>query len=260
MNSETIAILTLAAYAAMAVVGVILYFRSIPLSFGASVLTICVRIYAALMFHRRTNRRCPFPEGPAIILANHRSPVDPILLWMHSHLTPYGSRKLNLIDFMMAGEYADIPFVGALTRSLRAIPVERSGRDLAPTREALRRLEAGHWLGIFPEGCINRGTDLLEADSGIAWLALRAKVPVYPVFIHNAPQGRNMLEPFFTLCRVRVVYGDPIDLSEYYGKRKSQVVLREVTELMMTRLAELGGVRYGGPNAIPFDEAMAVSA
>ena len=51
-----------------------------------------------------------------------------------------------------------------------------------------------------------------------------------------------MVAPFLTRGQVRVRYGDPIDLSEYYDQRPKGRVLEEVTELMMTRLAELGGV------------------
>ena len=91
---------------------------------------------------------------------------------------------------------------------------------------------------------------ILGVDGGgsktVAWLALRADVPVFPVFIHDSPQGESMIDPFRTRCRVRVTYGDPIDLSAYRGRRKSRELLQEVTTLLMERLAELGGVSYQG--------------
>jgi hypothetical protein len=49
-----------------------------------------------------------------------------------------------------------------------------------------------------------------------------------------------MAEPFWTFSRVRIAYGPPIDLSGYYGQRKSEPLLQEVTNLLMSRLAELG--------------------
>jgi hypothetical protein len=63
------------------------------------------------------------------------------------------------------------------------------------------------------------------------------------VFVHNAPQGKTMIAALYTFTRVRVVYGDPIDLSAYYGKRISQELLKEVTDFLMRRLAELGGLK-----------------
>jgi 1-acyl-sn-glycerol-3-phosphate acyltransferase len=132
---------------------------------------------------------------------------------------------------------------------------------MASAREALRRLQAGKLVAVFPEGGINLGKGLREASPGIAWLALRAKVPVYPVFIHGSPQGTDMVEPFLGTARVRVIYGDPIDLSGYEGQRKSHELLAEVTDLLMRRLAELGGVSYGKGDSpengetLPFEQA-----
>ena len=54
-----------------------------------------------------------------------------------------------------------------------------------------------------------------------------------------------MVVPFLTRGQVRVHYGDPIDLSRFYGQRPRGKLLEEVTELMMCRLAELGGVDRG---------------
>lgn len=67
---------------------------------------------------------------------------------------------------------------------MQSIPVDRNGRDIGPTREAIRRLERGDLIGIFPEGGINMGEGLREANPGIAFLALKAGVPVIPVYIH----------------------------------------------------------------------------
>ena len=53
-----------------------------------------------------------------------------------------------------------------------------------------------------------------------------------------------MVEPFYLPTRVNVSYGDPFEFSEFYGQRKTQELLRKVTDLMMERLAELGGVTY----------------
>jgi 1-acyl-sn-glycerol-3-phosphate acyltransferase len=202
------------------------------------------RLYVGLMFHWRANRRCPFPNrGPAIILANHRSPVDPLLIWMNHHLSS-PQRRIRVIRFMMAREYYEVPIMRWICRTMQAIPVDRRGKDVRPTHQALELLNEGHLLGLFPEGRINTGTNLLEGDPGIAWLALHARAPVYPVFLGNSPQSQSMVKPFYTPSSVCVVYGDPIDLSAYYGLRVTHSVLTEVTDLLMRRLAQLGGVIY----------------
>lgn len=253
MSADGFGIVTLSLYALLAVAGIVWHCRSSQLPWQTWVLTLIQRIYVPLMFGWRANRRCTFPDGAAIILANHRSPADPLMLWQNVHLTDSGRRPFRPIRFLMAKEYLDVPVVGWMTRHIHVIPVERQGRDLGPTRRALRSLQNGEWVGIFPEGGINQGTDLMEGDTGVAWLALRSQAPVCPVFIHNSPRGKSMVDPFWTPSRVRVTYGEPIDLSAYHGRRKSQEVLREVTDLMMQRLADLGGVTYRGRKTVPFD-------
>lgn len=202
------------------------------------------RIYCGLWFRWRSNRRCPFPKnGAAIVIANHTGPVDPLLIWMNHHFGRDDGR-LRTLGFLMAREYYNLPVLHWVGNVTRSIPLDRHGADMAPVRQAYRQLEAGELIGIFPEGGINLGTQLCEADTGVAWLALKARVPVYPVFIKGSPRGESMVEPFFRRARVRVLFGDAIDLSEYYGRRKSHDVLQEVTDLLMTRLAKLGNTTY----------------
>jgi 1-acyl-sn-glycerol-3-phosphate acyltransferase len=198
------------------------------------------RFYVPLVFRWRSNRRCPFPdEGSAIILANHRSPVDPLLIWMQHHLSrPSG--RIRPISFLTAREYCELGgFIGWLCKNFNSSPVNRDGRDMGSVREALRRLKNGELVGVFPEGGINKGEGLRPGNPGVAWLALHSKVPVYPIYVQGAPQGQSMIEPFYSFSRVRVVYGDPIDLSPYYGRKTSPELLQEVTDLMMRRLGEL---------------------
>jgi len=254
MTADAIAIATLSGYALVAVLAVAWQIWRADVAWQTWALYVVERLYVPLMFHWRANRRCPFPtNAPALVVANHRSPVDPLMIWMNHHLTDDGRRPIRLIHFLMAKEYEQVGGVAWIARHMQIIPVERSGRDLASAKKALQKLKDGDWVGIFPEGRINTGTNLLPAEEGIAWLALRAEVPVYPVFLHETPQGNSMVEPFCTRSRVRVTFGDPIDLSAYYGRRKSQAVLLEVTNLMMTRVAELGGVEYHPPEVLPFD-------
>lgn len=241
-DSEQLAIITLVAYAAIALAVVVANrYRRAP-AWDVWVLYCIERLYLPFMFHWRANRQAPFPEqGGALVIANHRSPVDPLMIWMNHHL-PWSSRRVRVIGFLTAKEYCEPPGLRFITRAMRSIPVERGGSDMGPAREALRRLQNGELVGVFPEGRINLGEGLLDATPGIAWLALRAQVPVFPVYLHGTPQKGSMATPFYTPSRVRVTYGEPIDLSAYRDKPKSRPVLMEVTRLLMERLAEIGGV------------------
>jgi len=258
--SESTAILLLAVYAAVTVLLIAWRVRRYDVDAVAWMLYCVERMFVGLMWRWRSNRPCPFPsDGAALVIANHSSAADPMQLWMNHHLGP-GRRNVRTISFMMAREYYHVRGVHWIFRSMRSIPVSRDGKDAGPLRTALRQLQQGHMVGIFPEGRINvNGNGILDGTLGVGWLALKARVPVYPVYLDNVPGGANMIAPFLTRGRVRVIYGDPIDLSEFYSQRPKGEVLEQVTELMMSRLAELGGVdrvREDGVEEPEADDAM----
>ncbi len=246
MSADHIARATLAGY--ILIFAAIALWRALrcPQGWRLWLLYVVDSLYCRLCFHWRANRPCPYlHERSAIIIANHRSPLDPLLIWV-------GMNNRRPLECLTAKEYFGISGLQFIFSSTRAIPVERKGKDMAATREALRRLKEGHYLGIFPEGRINTGPGLLPGDTGIAWLALHSQVPVYPVFIHNAPQADSMVSPFYTFTRVRISYGDRVDLSAYYGRRLTAELLQEVTDLLMRRLGALGGLEPA-PSAEPHE-------
>lgn len=193
------------------------------------------RLYVKVWFRWSSNGPAPVPDrGAAIIVANHTSPVDPMILQCGTE---------RLIVFMMARKYFKVRALSWLYRLLRSIPVNRTGRDTAATKAALRALERGEVLGVFPEGRINlTGNRLLDPRPGVALIALRRRVPVVPAYIEGAPLGTTMVRPFFKRAKVRVTYGRPIDLSQYYGREKDREVLEEVSRRFMSAIARLGGV------------------
>lgn len=248
MTPQQTATVVLVALAAVLAGGVIVHCRRSDGGWRGALLFFTERLYIGLGFRMRTNGRCPFPaEGGALIVCNHRSALDPLLLWQNNHLRKSGTGRFRIISFLMAAEYANInPLIAFICTTMRSIPVARDGKDMAPVRETVRLLRRGELVGIFPEGGINTGPGLRPADTGVAWLALTGNVPVIPVFIHNSPQVESLSRTFFTFQPVRVVYGETIDLSEYEGQKKSHEVLNEVTVKIMTAIGELGGVDMTG--------------
>ena len=236
MAADLIARWALAAYALVFAAIVVWRAWRCPQGWRLWLLYVIDSLYSRLCFHWRANRACPFlHEHSAIVIANHRSPLDPILIWV-------GVSNRRPLEYLTAREYFGIRGLQFIFDATRAIPVARDGRDMSATRTALRRLKEGCYLGVFPEGKINTGPGLLPGDTGIAWLALHSEAPVYPVFIHNSPQGTTMVNSAYKFTRVRISYGDKVDLSAYYGRRLSGELLHEVTNLLMSRLAQLGGL------------------
>lgn len=148
---------------------------------------------------------CPIPDhGPAILVSNHTAGIDPLLL--------QAAGPQRLIVWMMAKEYYEIPLLRWIFRKLQTIPVERSGRDMSATRAALRALEQGRILGVFPEGRIEPDRQILPFQTGIALMAQRSGAPVYPAYLDGTQRGREMVPSLLRPCSATVAFGPKIEL------------------------------------------------
>ena len=172
------------------------------------------------------------PAGPAILAANHTSYVDPLVL--------YATGPQRLIGFMVAKEYHDMPVLGWLLRGIGCVPTTRSGQDLSATREAIRQLQEGRLVGIFPQGRIELPGEQVEARGGIVLLALHSRVPVIPVHISGSRHSESLIWTFLRRHRVRVRYGKPIDLSAWYDKPMDKELREQVGRIIMQAIRTAG--------------------
>jgi 1-acyl-sn-glycerol-3-phosphate acyltransferase len=138
------------------------------------------------------------PAGPAILVCNHTSPLDPLLI---QSVCP------RPIVWMMAKEYYDLPVLNWVYRQVEAIPVARSGRDMAATREAMRALKHGRILGVFPEGKIELTRELLPFQTGIALIAAKADAEIFPAFLDGTQRGKTMVQAVLCPQKARIAFG-----------------------------------------------------
>jgi 1-acyl-sn-glycerol-3-phosphate acyltransferase len=175
-------------------------------------------------------------EGAAIIVCNHLSMVDPFVV-------SYGAHRL--INFMGKQELFRLPFVGFIIRKLGAFPVNRSQPDPRSTKIALRVLDSGELLGMFPEGTRNtKGTsstgeiEMQELRTGAAMLAARKQVPVIPVALHGTdraqPRGK-----FVRPARISVIFGEPFELAELYGRNTKGEAMERALNTIKERIESL---------------------
>lgn len=189
----------------------------------------------------------PLPyRGAGILVCNHISGLDPLLIQAPCN---------RLITWMMAAEYYQIRSIAWIFRTVGAIPVQRSGRDMAATRAAMRALEQGAILGVFPEGRIETTRELLPFQTGVALMALKTGVPIYPAYLDGSQRGKEMLDAFLTPNRAVLRFGQPVELGGLSTSREGldaatqrirQAIMSLQSETLKTRFR---GVREpGGPS------------
>jgi 1-acyl-sn-glycerol-3-phosphate acyltransferase len=181
-------------------------------------------------------------QGPAIVASNHLSFSDSLFMPL---VVP------RRVTFLAKSDYFTGSGVkGWLTRvffrGVGQVPVDRSGGKAseAALRAGLRVLRRGDLLGIYPEGTRSPDGRLYRGKTGVARMALEAKVPVIPVAMIDTdkmqPPGRLIPK----VMRPGVRIGKPLDFSRYEGMEEDRYVLRSVTDEIVYELMELSGQEY----------------
>ena len=172
--------------------------------------TVFARVYHSLTI--TTPARLP-REGGGILVCNHVSSVDPLLL--------QSACPQRLVIWMMAKEYMDLPVLGWCFRQLGVIPVDRGGHDSASLRAALRALKDGRILGVFPEGKIETDDDLLPFHTGAALMAIRANVPVFPAYQDGTQRHHGMWAACLRRQKAAVAFGPPVQFDRSGTSRET---------------------------------------
>ena len=160
-------------------------------------------------------------EGAAILASNHLSFVDSIFLPLMID---------RPVSFLAKSDYfTGRGIKGWATRmffkATGQLPIDRSGGKAseASLNTGLQVLGGGDLLGIYPEGTRSPDGRLYRGRTGIARMALEARVPVVPVVM---------------------VIGEPLDFSRFAGMEGDRYILRSITDEIMVALQRLGEQQY----------------
>ncbi|WP_026563941.1 lysophospholipid acyltransferase family protein [Bacillus sp. UNC41MFS5] len=160
-----------------------------------------------------------FPkEGGVLLCANHIHNFDPIIV---------GIMAPRPVHYMAKEELFSVPVLGNIVRKCNAFPVKRGFNDREALRTGLKILKDGHVFGLFPEGTRSKTGELGKGLSGAGFFALRSQASVVPCAI---------IGPYRSFRKLKVVYGEPIDLEEM---RKEKASAEQVTEFIMSKIDKL---------------------
>jgi 1-acyl-sn-glycerol-3-phosphate acyltransferase len=185
------------------------------------------RLWTTLWFDFKAYGARHVPRrGGVLIVANHQSFLDPVLLAV---------KVPRPFSFLARHGLFDNRYFGWLIRSLNAFPVRQGEGDVGAVKETIRRLQEGHALTLFPEGSRSSTGEIGPVQPGVGLIIRRAGVPVVPAVILGSFEAWPRDRKLWRAYPVRVMYGPPMDLKDL----KASEIVQRIDTTLRTMFDEL---------------------
>jgi 1-acyl-sn-glycerol-3-phosphate acyltransferase len=186
-----------------------------------------VRIWTSTTFNFHAYDREHVPEsGPALLVSNHQSFLDPILV---------GVQLYRPVSYMARHTLFQHPISSRLFRALGGFPVQRNTADLSAMKECVRQLSLGNLLTVFPEGTRSESGEIGRIHKGVTLIIRRAAVPVIPVAIHGSAAAWPKSARFPHAHPIRLIYGPP----QYLHEKPPEEILTAIHASWRSLLTQL---------------------
>ncbi|MBT4694891.1 MAG: 1-acyl-sn-glycerol-3-phosphate acyltransferase [Planctomycetaceae bacterium] len=207
------------------------YARRSHLNFAQALLWMPIAMLTLFQWKTRLHGRLNSLATGAILICNHRSSVDGLIVQMACD-KPVGC--------LVAREYVEIPVLRHLFRFLGMIPVGRQGVDTQATKRAIREAASGRIVLMFPEGRLNTTLELMQScRPGAVMVAIRAGVPIVPFYLGNITFTNALFNPFVSRGRVQLTVGEPIDVVKLSQGKTDKQTLGEILKICLREIAKL---------------------
>ena len=161
-------------------------------------------------------------RGGLVLVSNHTSYFDPVLLGLHS--------KRQLF-FMAKKELFSVPVFGAIIKRLGAFPVDRRAHDTAALDFAKNLVSSGEAIAIFPEGTRSKTSEISKFKLGAIKIAVARGCKILPCSIFYA-KGKFRRRAFLK-------YGEAVSLQQLCGREQLGDLTRENLISLSSNLREL---------------------
>ncbi|CAN5248356.1 lysophospholipid acyltransferase family protein [soil metagenome] len=181
-------------------------------------------------------------KGAAILAPNHTAFCDSVFLpAMVPRRVVFLAKKEYFTGRGLKG-WVIRSFMGAIGM----VPIDRTSGSAAKAAmvTGTRVLAEGKLLGIYPEGTRSPDGRLYRGKTGVARMALEARVPVIPVVLLGTERVQPVGRKWPRIHRIRIRIGTPLDFSRYDDMAGDRFVERSMTDELMYELMMLAGREY----------------
>ncbi len=197
-----------------------------------------IRVIINLIAHVEIQGLENLPEkGGFAIATNHLGRLDVALLFY-----------VMEGDFILtiAEKYEHHWLFGPLGNAVNGIWLDRFNADVGALRKVLARMKAGGILVIAPEGTRSKTEAMAEGKPGVAYLTLKAGVPIVPAGL-TGTEDRLVVERLkhFKKLEIKIVIGTPFNLPPIQRKDRD-ATLKQYTDEIMCRIGALLPEKYRG--------------
>ncbi|MBR5438339.1 MAG: 1-acyl-sn-glycerol-3-phosphate acyltransferase [Clostridia bacterium] len=163
-------------------------------------------------------------KGGFILVSNHIAFSDPAIIAANCNVP---------VHFMAKSELFQNRYKAAFMRHMNAFPVKRNHFDRAALKYAVRVIDGGLVLGVFPEGRRVRNSPPTESKNGVAYLARLTEADVLPVCIYRHPDDTSLWH------RLTLSFGKIIRNDELKSEGSRTETLDYASEIIMKKIKEL---------------------
>ncbi|EHI99816.1 1-acyl-sn-glycerol-3-phosphate acyltransferase [Clostridium sp. DL-VIII] len=167
------------------------------------------------------------PKETCVFIGNHSSILDiPILLYTTNRNLAFISKK----------EILKAPIVGYWLRRNKSVTLDRENPRTAidTINKAVKNIEEGTTMVIFPEGTRNKEGKVGAFKKGSLKLATKSKVPIVPVSIDRASRAFEDTREFRS-TKIKVVFGKPIDTKKI-SKDDEKDLVENIRNIIISNL------------------------
>jgi 1-acyl-sn-glycerol-3-phosphate acyltransferase len=170
-------------------------------------------------YHHLAPIKLPIPdEGAAIVVSNHISGLDPLLMIASSH------RPLR---FLIAREQYQRFGLQWLFRAVGCIPVDRENNPEKALRQAFKALRKGEVVALFPHGKIHLDTDPpRKIKAGASRLAAITRAPLVPLRILGVRAQGQIFRPLILRSEANIELMPVIEVTEQSSEVLNQQIQR----------------------------------